>query len=138
TFVLFASRADQLPDHYRRYLINSLRESFDLPGVPMRLTVKSNKNPFAEGEAKSGPTGGFAARAAAKAVGGPTTGMRAKSKAAASAKAKAGAEAKPKRSYVAKPKLVGNPKGRTQKLARPGVKPKRASRTSASSPKTKR
>ncbi|CAN5577189.1 ribosome biogenesis GTPase Der [Phenylobacterium sp. 20VBR1] len=138
TFVLFASRADQLPDHYRRYLINSLRESFDLPGVPMRLTVKSNKNPFAEGEAKSGPTGGFAARAAAKAVGGPTTGMRAKSKAAASAKAKAGAEAKPKRSYVAKAKLVGNPKGRTQKLARPGVKPKRASRTSASSPKTRR
>ena len=64
--------------------------------------------------------------------------MRAKTKAAASAKAKAGAEAKPKRSYVAKPKAVGNPKGRTQKLARPGVKPKRASRTSASSPKTKR
>src|SRR3954465_39030 len=54
TFVLFASRADQLPDHYKRYLIHSLRESFDLPGVPMRLTVKSNKNPFAEGEAKSG------------------------------------------------------------------------------------
>eukprot|EP01041_Mallomonas_annulata_P016619 gene16619-34608_t len=38
TFVLFASRADQLPDHYRRYLVNSLRESFDLPGVPIRLT----------------------------------------------------------------------------------------------------
>ena len=52
---MFASRADQLPDHYRRYLINSLRESFDLPGVPMRLTVKSNKNPYAEGEEKGGP-----------------------------------------------------------------------------------
>ena len=54
TFVLFASRADQLPDSYRRYLINSLRESFDLPGVPMRISVKSNKNPFAEGGDKHG------------------------------------------------------------------------------------
>ncbi len=50
TFVLFASRAAQLPDSYRRYLINSMRESFDLPGVPVRLTVKANSNPFAEGE----------------------------------------------------------------------------------------
>jgi GTP-binding protein len=53
TFVLFASRADQLPDSYRRYLINSLRESFDMPGTPMRLTVKSNsKNPYDEAGAK--------------------------------------------------------------------------------------
>jgi len=50
TFVLFASRADQLPDSYRRYLINSMRESFDLPGVPVRLTVKANANPFAGSE----------------------------------------------------------------------------------------
>ncbi|HKP80118.1 MAG TPA: ribosome biogenesis GTPase Der, partial [Phenylobacterium sp.] len=55
TFVLFASRADQLPDHYKRYLVNSIRESFELPGVPIRLTVKSGKNPYAPGEAKSGP-----------------------------------------------------------------------------------
>jgi GTP-binding protein len=48
TFVLFASRADSLPDHYRRYLINSMRESFDLPGVPIRITIKSNKNPYAD------------------------------------------------------------------------------------------
>ncbi|QUD88830.1 ribosome biogenesis GTPase Der [Phenylobacterium montanum] len=59
TFVLFASRADQLPDSYRRYLINSMRESFDLPGVPIRVTVKSNRNPYAEGE-----DGAPAARAA--------------------------------------------------------------------------
>ena len=52
TFVLFSSRADQMPDHYRRYLINSLRESFDLPGVPLRITIKSGANPYAEGEAK--------------------------------------------------------------------------------------
>jgi len=49
TFVLFASRADQLPDSYRRYLVNSIRHSFDLPGTPVRLTVKSGRNPYAEG-----------------------------------------------------------------------------------------
>ena len=46
TFVLFATRADQLPETYRRYLINSIRESFDLPGVPIRVTIKSGSNPF--------------------------------------------------------------------------------------------
>jgi GTP-binding protein len=50
TFVLFASRAEHLPDSYRRYLINSLRESFDLPGVPIRITIKSGRNPYADGE----------------------------------------------------------------------------------------
>ncbi|MDE2488417.1 MAG: ribosome biogenesis GTPase Der, partial [Alphaproteobacteria bacterium] len=63
TFVLFASRADQLPDSYRRYLINSLRESFDLPGVPIRVTVKSTRNPFVEGEAPSGAAGPARTRA---------------------------------------------------------------------------
>jgi GTP-binding protein len=56
TFVLFASRAGQLPESYRRYLVNSLRTSFDLPGVPIRITVKSGKNPYAEGEAKAPPS----------------------------------------------------------------------------------
>jgi GTP-binding protein len=55
TFVLFASRAAQLPDSYRRYLVNSMRESFDLPGVPVRLTVKANANPFAESEEGAPP-----------------------------------------------------------------------------------
>ncbi|MBV9510829.1 MAG: ribosome biogenesis GTPase Der [Caulobacteraceae bacterium] len=54
TFVLFASRADQLPDSYRRYLVNSMRESFDMPGVPVRLTVKQNANPYSDGEEASG------------------------------------------------------------------------------------
>jgi GTPase len=49
TFVLFASRAPHLPDSYRRYLINSLRESFELPGVPIRITIKAGANPYAEG-----------------------------------------------------------------------------------------
>ena len=48
TFVLFATRADQLPESYRRYLINSLRTSFDLPGVPIRVTIKQGANPYAE------------------------------------------------------------------------------------------
>ena len=56
TFVLMASRASDMPEHYKRYLVNSLRESFDLPGTPIRLTVKSGSaNPYAEGGAKSGP-----------------------------------------------------------------------------------
>jgi GTP-binding protein len=50
TFVLFASRADRLAESYRRYLVNSLRHSFDLPGVPIRITVKSGSNPYAEGD----------------------------------------------------------------------------------------
>jgi GTP-binding protein len=48
TFVLLASRADQMPDSYRRYLVNGLRESFDLPGVPIRLQVKQGANPYME------------------------------------------------------------------------------------------
>ncbi len=47
TFVLFTSRADAVPDAYRRYLVNSLRNSFDLPGTPIRLTLREKKNPYA-------------------------------------------------------------------------------------------
>jgi GTP-binding protein len=48
TFVLFTSRADALPDAYRRYLVNSLRETFDLAGTPIRLTLREKKNPYAK------------------------------------------------------------------------------------------
>ena len=54
TFVLFASRAEHLPDQYKRYLVNSLRESFDLPGTPIRITVKSGKNPYADDQVSDG------------------------------------------------------------------------------------
>jgi GTPase len=47
SFVLFASRADAVPDAYRRYLVNALREAFDLPGTPIRLTLREKKNPYA-------------------------------------------------------------------------------------------
>jgi GTPase len=48
SFVLFLSRADAVPDAYRRYLVNSLRDSFDLPGTPIRLTLREKKNPYAK------------------------------------------------------------------------------------------
>jgi GTPase len=48
TFVLFTSRADAIPDAYRRYLVNNLRESFDLPGTPIRLMLREKKNPYAK------------------------------------------------------------------------------------------
>lgn len=126
TFVLFASRADQLPDHYRRYLINSIRESFDLPGVPIRLSVRSNKNPYAAGEEKGGPGPAKTAPTSAK------TGLVAKRRREAAEKARAGAEGKPKAPRKLKKPKTGAPRGRAAKLTRPGVKPKRASRPSSS------
>jgi GTPase len=47
TFVLFSARAAALPDTYRRYLINGLREAFALPGTPIRLTLRGKANPYA-------------------------------------------------------------------------------------------
>ena len=47
TFVLFSSRARALPETYRRYLINALREVFALPGTPIRLTLRTKVNPYA-------------------------------------------------------------------------------------------
>src|SRR3954454_12920603 len=47
SFVLFTSRSEAVPDAYRRYLVNALRESFDLPGTPIRLTLREKKNPYA-------------------------------------------------------------------------------------------
>jgi GTP-binding protein len=47
TFVLFSSRASALPETYRRYLVNGLRENFALPGTPIRLTLRAKANPYA-------------------------------------------------------------------------------------------
>jgi GTP-binding protein len=47
TFVIFCTRADKVPDAYRRYLVNGLRETFELPGTPIRLTLREKENPFA-------------------------------------------------------------------------------------------
>ena len=51
SFILFCTRADALPDAYKRYLVNSLREAFELPGTPIRLTLREKSNPF-KGRAK--------------------------------------------------------------------------------------
>jgi GTPase len=47
TFVLFSSRAAALTESYRRYLVNGLRETFALPGTPIRLTLRGKPNPYA-------------------------------------------------------------------------------------------
>jgi GTP-binding protein len=47
TFVLFSSRPSELPETYRRYLVNGLREGFALPGTPIRLTLRAKANPYA-------------------------------------------------------------------------------------------
>ncbi|MGZ8401353.1 MAG: ribosome biogenesis GTPase Der, partial [Methyloceanibacter sp.] len=46
TFVLFCSRPKALPDSYSRYLVNALRESFDMPGVAIRLNLRKGANPY--------------------------------------------------------------------------------------------
>ena len=47
SFVLFCSRADAVPQAYLRYLTHSLRQAFDLPGTPVRITLREKQNPFA-------------------------------------------------------------------------------------------
>jgi GTPase len=46
TVLLFTSQEGALPDSYRRYLANALREAFDLGGVPLRLHTRTGKNPY--------------------------------------------------------------------------------------------
>jgi GTP-binding protein len=48
TFVAFCSLPQELPRAYERYLLNSLRETFDMPGVPIRLALRKGSNPFAD------------------------------------------------------------------------------------------
>jgi len=46
SFVVFGTRVDQLPESYRRYLLNSMRRDLELGPVPLRLTMRAPKNPF--------------------------------------------------------------------------------------------
>jgi len=46
TFVLFGTRVDQLPESYRRYLVNGLRRDLGFGAVPVRLNLRAPKNPF--------------------------------------------------------------------------------------------
>ncbi|KMW57858.1 GTP-binding protein EngA [Candidatus Rhodobacter oscarellae] len=47
-FVVMCSHPDKVPESYSRYLVNGLREDFDMPGTPIRLTVRGqgDKNPY--------------------------------------------------------------------------------------------
>jgi GTP-binding protein len=49
TFIAFGTRAEKLPEDYQRYLVNSLREAFELPGTPVRLQLRGTTNPYVEG-----------------------------------------------------------------------------------------
>jgi GTP-binding protein len=48
SFILFASRPEALPNAYQRYLVNGLRDAFDMPGTPIRLWIRGGDNPFAD------------------------------------------------------------------------------------------
>jgi GTP-binding protein len=50
TVAIFGTRAEQLPEDYRRYLVNGFREMFDMPGVPVRINLRGTTNPYAEAE----------------------------------------------------------------------------------------
>lgn len=56
-FVVMCSHPDKLPQSYARYLVNGLRDAFDMPGTPIRLTLRSqaDKNPY-KGRKKSTPS----------------------------------------------------------------------------------
>ena len=47
TFVAFCARPEALPPAYLRYLTNSMREAFDLPGTPVRISLREKANPYA-------------------------------------------------------------------------------------------
>lgn len=48
SFYIFSSNPEGLPDSYLRYLVNSLRDTFNLGGVPVRITVRKSDNPYAD------------------------------------------------------------------------------------------
>ena len=47
-FALFGNQLSSLPDAYKRYLVNGLRETFGLTGVPIRLSLRTSDNPYAK------------------------------------------------------------------------------------------
>jgi GTP-binding protein len=49
-FVLFGNQLDDLPTSYERFLINGMRRTFDLPGVPIRISKKAGDNPYSNGK----------------------------------------------------------------------------------------
>ncbi|HAL76878.1 MAG TPA: ribosome biogenesis GTPase Der [Rhodobacteraceae bacterium] len=56
-FIVMCSNPDKMPESYSRYLVNALRVDFDMPGTPIRLTLRSqaDKNPYKDRK-KSAPS----------------------------------------------------------------------------------
>ena len=54
TFVVFGNRTDELPESYRRYLLNAMRRDLALDAVPLRLSFRGSRNPYARPARKSG------------------------------------------------------------------------------------
>jgi GTP-binding protein len=52
SFIVFASRPDALPKAYQRYIVNGIRQDFNLPGTPIRLWVRGGKNPYVDDDGK--------------------------------------------------------------------------------------
>lgn len=55
SFYMFSSNPEGLPDSYLRYLTNSLRETFNLGGIPIRLNVRKTGNPYADKKERRNP-----------------------------------------------------------------------------------
>ena len=53
-FALFGNQLESLPKSYTRYLVNAMRDDFDLPGVPIRLSLRTQDNPYDKGGRKIG------------------------------------------------------------------------------------
>ena len=51
-FVLFGNQLTSLPTSYERFLVNGLRETFELPGVPIRISKRTSENPYAHRASK--------------------------------------------------------------------------------------
>jgi GTP-binding protein len=49
TFVVFGNRTDELPESYRRYLLNAMRRDLELGPIPLRLEFRGRGNPFDRG-----------------------------------------------------------------------------------------
>jgi GTP-binding protein len=62
TFAIFCSKPADLPASYLRYLENTLRDDFALPGTPIRLQLRKGRNPYAEKRGPAKPKAGGARR----------------------------------------------------------------------------
>lgn len=56
SFFIFSSNPEGLPESYLRYLTNSLRETFNMRGIPIRITVRKADNPYADKKKNKKPS----------------------------------------------------------------------------------